>query len=284
MKDYTTASLQDETLDKKEYLSEGSIVVKNLLSKDVLSQVISDIHLIFKKKFETEGFKYETASEGEIKDQDLFDFFAKKQEAYIGCMKAIQNLPEIYKIGISPKILSLLHQIGLEFPSFIQKPIVMLNSRKTSTKVGNWKTPAHQDWRSIQGSLNLAIVWIALRDVPKELGPVEIIPKSHNLGLLPSEDDDWYMHVNEDSIRNKQFTPIPVNAGDAIIFSGFMVHRGGVNKSEKIRYSLQFRYNDLFEPTYVKRDFPNPYSSTPPKEIITKNFPTKSDIKKIFDY
>ena len=125
-------------------------------------------------------------------------------------------------------------------------------------------------------------MWIGLVNVTPELGPVEIIPGSHLKGLLPVEDDEWFLHVKKDNINEKEFVSMPVEAGDAMIFSHFLLHRSGTNKTENFRYSLQFRYDDLLESTFMNRNYPNSRGTLSTKELITPDFPSVKEIENYF--
>ena len=47
-----------------------------------------------------------------------------------------------------------------------------------------------------------------------------------------------------------------VKAGEALIFSEFLVHRSGKNISDKIRFSIQLRLTDLLSNDYMKKNYP----------------------------
>ena len=151
-------------------------------------------------------------------------------------MRAIQKLPIFYQLSPSDKFLKTLKDIGLKHPIISQEPIIMLNNKKTSRKEGDWKTPSHQDWRSRQGSLNSVTMWIGLVDIVDEIGPIQVIPKSHLKGLLPVEENEWYENVKDEYIDDDQFVSMPIGAGDAIILSELLIHRSGNNESNKFRY------------------------------------------------
>ena len=281
MTDYTTASSLGNKVNLKEYNEKGFVVLKNQIPEEALDQIINETHQVFKLKMNSVGFSFDKEKQ-HLETDELFNFFEKHSDEYVGCMKAIQNLPSLYKLGLSPELLTIVKQLGLKFPAYITKPLILLNSEKTSTQTHHWKIPVHQDWRSIQGSLNGVVVWVPLADVPLELGPVEVISTSHHRGLQPTEEDNWFMHVKEGYFKDEEFVPVPLERGDLVIFSMLLIHRSGVNKSNKIRYSIQYRYNDLFESTYVTRNFPNPYPTMPQRELFTENFPTIKDIEKIY--
>lgn len=266
---------------KNKFYSNGFILKKKLLSKKITQQIILDIHQVFKNKLEYDGFDF-TIKKGIIESEDLFEYYKKNKEGYIGCMRVIQKIPSIYSLSTSKKILNTLRKIGLKEPIVSQEPLTMLNNKNTSRKVSDWKTPSHQDWRSRQGSLNSVVVWIGLVDITPDIGPVQIIPESHKRGLIPAEKDEWFMKIKESYLKEEDFLSVPIEAGDAIIFSQLLVHRSGNNISNKFRYSLQYRYDDLLETSYLKRNYPNSRGSLPSTKLITPNFPKKEDIKEIF--
>ena len=76
----------------------------------------------------------------------------------------------------------------LKKPIESTNPMLMMNdSRKSRASIN---LPFHQDFRSMQGSLNSIVVWIPLLDVRDIDGPIEIILKSHKLGLLKSKNQN----------------------------------------------------------------------------------------------
>ncbi len=55
---------------------------------------------------------------------------------------------------------------------------------------------------------------------------------------------------------NFKFIKTKVKAGEALIFSEFLVHRSGKNISDKIRFSIQLRLTDLLSNDYMKKNYP----------------------------
>ena len=45
-------------------------------------------------------------------------------------------------------------------------------------------TPIHQDFIHIQGTHNVWTAWMPLGDIPRELGGLAVMPRSHKLGVL----------------------------------------------------------------------------------------------------
>src|SRR5262249_18294524 len=138
----------------------------------------------------------------------------------------------------------------------------------------------HQDWRSMQGSLDSIVVWLPLADVTAELGALEVVPASHKLGLVTSEVVNSFGKV--DRFRDDEFFPVEAARGDVLFFSSFLVHRSGENITDSIRWSCHFRYNNLAERTFIERGYPHPYLYKPQAELITPDFPDPEMLTELF--
>ena len=266
-----------------QFKENGYILLKEFFDSMILDEFLRKIHDVFRLQFEADDFSYELDKNKFLKNSDLINFFSSHKNDYIICMKTIQNLVMLHKLGTKSILLETLKKIGLKSPILCSKPQIMINSKLTSSNVGHWMMPVHQDWRSMQGSLNSVVVWLPLIDCPEDLGALKIIRGSHKNGLLPSETDVWYAHVKDEYVKDEKFESVPMKKGDVLIFSTFLLHKSGENITNDFRISAQFRFNDLYESTYVKRKYFNPYPSNPPQNgLFTSNFPTSDDMKNVF--
>ena len=118
--------------------------------------------------------------------------------------------------------------------------------------------------RSIQGSLNLLIIWIPLINIFDEIGPLQVIPGSHKELLYGVKKDDWFMSIDNKRFSETEFVSLDMDFGDVLFFSGFLVHKSGLLKAENHRWSIQLRFNDLDDETYKKRGYPLTFSSERP--------------------
>lgn len=88
-------------------------------------------------------------------------------------------------------------------------------------------------------------VWIAtamfyLDDVDHELGPTEIVPRSHRSGRRPPEDGplEW---------EGEGAVAFPVSVGDCLLLNGQTWHRGATNRTaDRVRHVLQVTYGRRF--------------------------------------
>ena len=158
-------------------------------------------------------------------------------------------------------------------PVISYTPLILFNSKH----LDHYNTPPHQDWRSMQGSLDSVVIWVALQDIEDGFGNIELIPCSHTSGLMKTEKDDWFRSISISNLK-KKFISFDIKKGDAIVFSTFLIHQTGINNKNDIRWSLQFRFNNLDEKSFIKRGYPDPYIHKPSQNLISKNFPSEKGL------
>ena len=213
-------------------------------------------------------------------ENGIVELFNKHFDTYINCGKQAQHLINLHRISLNENLVNKLKEFGLNFPVISTRPVMYFNKAKLAKTEEFYKVPPHQDWRSMQGSLNAIVVWIPLDRVTEELGALKIIPGSHKKGLFDSKENAWYRQI--DAISSDSFISVEVEAGDALFFSSFLVHSSGNNILDKIRWSCHFRYNDLSENTFIQRNYAHPYIYKPIQELITPDFPSIDQVKNIF--
>lgn len=142
----------------------------------------------------------------------------------------------------------------------------------------------HQDFPSVQGSLNGAVVWLPLVDVDRANFPLEIIPGSHLRGLLPMinhGESTW--EVRPDHYNDNEFVPVEVEAGDVIFMSMFMIHRSSKNGTPgRLRIAMSTRFDNADEPTFVERAYPSAYIRSIHRELYFADFPSLEQVRSAF--
>lgn len=235
----------------------------------------------FIKKRYTNNCLLDELSEEQF-NEFLYRLFQDDIECLANCGKQVQHLISLHKLSLNDKIIHKLNLLGLKSPIISTRPVLYFNHPKLAKQKVFYKVDAHQDWRSMQGSLNALVVWIPLININKDLGALEIIPKSHLRGLRTNHIDNGFGMVSLNEDESKEFLSVEVNVGDALIFSSFLIHQSGENISSQQRWSCHFRYNDLDENTFIERKFAHPYIYKPLEELITKDFPLAEDLLKIY--
>jgi hypothetical protein len=248
--------------------------------------VLKDAKNIFLKQFIKKGYLLPTKSLEEINEElfnnCLYRLFEEDIECLMNCGKQAQHLISLHRLSLKEGIIELLIELGIKTPNISTRPVLYFNHPKLAKQKVFYKVDAHQDWRSMQGSLNSIVVWVPLIDIDKNLGALEILPKSHLFGLRTDHVDNGFGMVSMSEDEKKNLMPVEVKVGDILIFSSFLIHQSGENSSTSPRWSCHFRYNDLDEDTFIDRKYAHAYTYKPIEELITKNFPQKEDIINIY--
>lgn len=88
---------------------------------------------------------------------------------------------------------------------------------------------------------NNVTVWIALDDVHEKNGCVWVVPGSHHQGLIPHQqksETSWHIEVEVPG----EGVPVLLKAGEAVIFTGYTLHRSLGNQTERPRRALFLEY------------------------------------------
>lgn len=267
---------------QEEFRQEGFVILRNFLDKSVVANIYREARQVFATQI-----KRVTGHTVNINNRDefeaaMFEFFQKDFEAFRGTGINVQHLISLHRLAVSDQIVNLLKEVGIESPSIGARPAMQFNSRFLS-KDGSkhWKLDAHQDWRTGQGSLDSPVIWFPMVDAGADLGALQVIPRSHTWGLLESSTSGYQggitAHLNDGDFVQTEF-----EVGDLLIFSAFLVHQSGNNITNNIRWSVQLRYNNLAEPTFIERGYPMAYIYKPESELVTPNFPSVEQIEQVF--
>jgi phytanoyl-CoA hydroxylase len=268
------------SIDVSEFNKNGSVLLKGFFSNEEIDNVRNDAKRVFLAQMLKLGILDSSeVSESEF-EASLYKYFERDQRGFMNCGKQIQHLISLHRLSLKPGIEDTLRALGMEFPNISTRPVLYFNSPRLAEKEVYWRVFPHQDWRSMQGSLDSIIVWVPLIDIDRRLGALEVIDRSHRLGLVAGDLIDSFGKVEE--VSDDDFTEVEVEKGDALFFSAFLVHRSGTNSTGSIRWSCHFRYNNLNEATFIERGYPHPYIYRPQEELITPDFPSKDLLAKVF--
>lgn len=127
----------------------------------------------------------------------------------------------------------------------------------------------HQDFPSVQGSLDGFVVWVPLVDIDKNRYPLEVIPRSHKKGILPSfENTNSAWEVKPECYNESDFVPAVCEVGDVIFMSNFTVHRSSQKGDERLRLACSTRYDNGDEKTFIERCYPSAYVRSVQRSLI----------------
>jgi len=83
-------------------------------------------------------------------------------------------------------------------------------------------------------------------------------------------------------IDEKDFAPVVLERGDAVIFSGLLVHRTGRGIRSGLRIACGARFDNVQDPTFVERGYPCAFRLHAETEILHPGFPTPDQVHQLF--
>lgn len=265
-----------------QFRRDGFVIVRDLISSDTLDHVAAEIAGVFGRRARAVGLGCADPVDQQTLSALLTRLFDHDREAYMSTARQTQHLASVHRLGVGPELMRIVADLGLAVPALSTRPVIHYMADQLKIEGGYHKTPVHQDWRSVQGSLDGISVWLPLYDVGVRDYPLEVIRGSHRRGLLPSVDDAFGHRVADGQIDEAEFTPVPLRRGDVIFFSGFLVHRTGSSGGATVRIALSYRFNNAAEPSFVARNYPSPYVYRPDMHLLTEDFPGAGDVRHLF--
>jgi ectoine hydroxylase-related dioxygenase (phytanoyl-CoA dioxygenase family) len=203
---------------------------------------------------------------------------------YVKTMSALSRVYDVHKLFMSDEIRNLIGSIKIDSPLIPTGPVVHTMSRDLMIPGGYYGLPPHQDYPSMQSSLDSVIVWVPLVNIDKNFYPLEVIPQSHRDGMLPGKVTEKYYEIDPSCYRNEDFLPVEVEAGDVVLMSSFTIHRSGTEgRRNDVRISCSIRFDNAEEETFITRTYPTVYKRTVDRAILEKDFPTKEQVQEIFN-
>ena len=233
--------LQDEDALKRRFDSDGYLFLKEIVDPGKLLRLRRQIAQC-------------CARHGWFKpDSDPMDAIAwttaktEGEEEYLKVYDEIQKLEDFHALSHDESIVSVMRRL-LGATAFAH-PLSI--ARLMFPDTPEWQTPPHQDHPNNQGTKDLYACWMPLSDCPITLGNLSILAGSHRYGLLPLEYAMGPGHrqaVLDERLRELTWRVGDFALGDVVIFHSLTVHRSLPNLTDRLRLSVDYRFQREGEP------------------------------------
>ena len=267
---------------RAEFLSQGYTIARGILSPRDLEAINEDMAALFAVQLRRLKLAVDDGPFSQSFQSNAARLLQADVETYISTARLTQMLPSAHRLLISAPVMTLARTLGIEFPVISTRVSNHIMSEELKIPGGYHKSPPHQDWRSMQGSLDSIVYWIPTTRVTLRSHPLEVIPRSHLYGLLDTEDHIMTPTVNDARVDARNFTALAMEPGDVVAFSSFLVHRTGEQGDGAVRVAFSGRLNNAAEPTYVAHGYPTPYKYSYRTDLVVPDFPSKRDIATVF--
>ncbi|MGB5695301.1 MAG: phytanoyl-CoA dioxygenase family protein [Polyangiales bacterium] len=205
---------------RKAYDADGFVVLEGLLNETVLEEIRERLAQLLRS--------------GPSGRNDFEGTRTQRIYTLVGRGETFERLAE------HPVILSMLDELLL--PNYL-----LTASQAIAIAPGETPQPAHTDdsFYTIprpRPPISISTMW-AIDDFTEENGATEVIAGSHRW----SEEELVNLYVGDDSVQlapgyRPLLRPLVMTAGSCTVFAGTLVHRGGQNRSTRVRTAISNQY------------------------------------------
>lgn len=171
----------------------------------------------------------------------------------------IWNGPAVFNILRHPQLLDVMEDlIGPEiYSNPIQHVRLKLPEdraiRDAEGKIVQGITPWHKDNGVIQAEADdtdMITVWFPLWDASIESGCLEVIPRSHRAGVMDHcPFGGAGFGIPDKLLAKERAVPLPMQRGDILLMHRRTCHSSLPNRSNRVRWSFDLRYNPIGQPS-----------------------------------
>jgi hypothetical protein len=100
----------------------------------------------------------------------------------------------------------------------------------------------------VQGTEEVYTAWFPLIDCPMNVGPLQIATGTHTSGVFDFDIAGGAGGIEISDPLEGKWVSGDVMLGDMLIFHSMVVHKGLPNRSDKLRMSMDVRYQPISQP------------------------------------
>ena len=246
-----------------EFLDNGFIIVRKLLKKKDIKNMLSQMDDILTTQLRYNKIKY---SKKQSVDDKYFLLKKKKPILKSHFWDGVRITDSLNNIAYSQRIIKLIKKL------LNVKTVFATNIRlQTDHKMEQGNLALHQELNNI--STDSALVWCPFVKVNKKTGGLCIIPSSHKFGHLFYKDSKIPAHFHTVGIVDKMLKGLEkvnyknkivqklfnkknlyfpnVNPGDVVIFNNFLFHGSTHYIGKGIRWVLTLNYHKINKTPYI---------------------------------
>ncbi|KAL5009282.1 hypothetical protein ScPMuIL_014863 [Solemya velum] len=235
----------------RQFFEEGYVVVEDFFTPEELDPCKTSINSLV--DFLAEKLYRGGKIKNLYSEHGYEDRLTKLEEEFPGAnvlLHKLGRLPQSFRnVWANERMLNVVEQlIG---PNIAASPVWNLRTKTPTNEATT--VPWHQDCCYFDQSnykTMLITAWIPLIDATKETGCLEVGVKGHRTGRVANHlavyKDTWYPVMAEgeleDTLEVKEQKVCPVPYGGILLFSNVLPHRSIPNTSNKVRWSLDLRW------------------------------------------
>jgi len=163
---------------------------------------------------------------------------------YLKTLRRINRLEAYHGLKHHPRLIGFFERMLGD--TILPHPRVLMRNIFPARE--EYTTKAHQDFPNVQGTTEVYTAWIPLIDCAMETGPLQVAAGSHAEGVF-----DFHIGAGAGGIEIKdplegRWVSGPFSVGDVLIFHSMTVHKGVPNRGDRLRMSMDVRFQRVSDP------------------------------------
>lgn len=264
------------------YREQGYLVADGIFDPLHLDETLAHFNLAFAQQLDRMALPVAGGPTLEALHLNMAALLEASVPLYLATLRMCSKLYGIYRLMTAERLRDAAADLGVVTPLFQTTPVLHLMSKKLVIPGGYQGFDVHQDWTSVQGSLDTITTWIPFMDIDPQLFTMEVMPGSHLLGLLSGDQEQHVLRVDEKHFKEDDFVPVCVGKGGVCLMSNFTIHRSSREGDERLRISVSGRYENASEPTFIEREYPFTQHKTIQRGLITEHFPSVEQVRGVY--
>lgn len=250
----------------KSFKDNGFYIAKNLLPLEAVENAMSSINHTLCQQLKAVNLRTFSTTE-----KNLQALFQCDLARYKKTLSALWRKLDLYEFLHDKRITNFLkNEFGWNDIFVAGGQVLHVQSESLKIPDGYFGLLPHQDYPSVQGSIGGLVTWIPIVDITLDNYPLELIPKSHKRGLLPTvEHGNSTREVKSEYFHDQDFVPVLVEKGDVVFMSNLTIHRSGLRGLQNnVRIACSTRFDNGAENSFIERSYPSAYT----RSVIREQF------------
>jgi len=176
------------------------------------------------------------------------------QEAAPPTFRNPLHQPEVFPFLLSPVLLDIAEAfLGGEiriYPNYMCRPKLPGDERTLIWWHQDAQYTASHKLGNVE-ELRTVNLWSPLLPAHREHGCMQFAPGTHKLGLVPYHQKGIHLEIDNDVLKPyiDKAVDVELEPGDVVLFHNMLFHQGLPNVSDRIRWSVDWRFQDATQPT-----------------------------------
>ena len=184
---------------------------------------------------------------------DPSGFCVDPDPTYLRTLRKINRLEDYHALKHHPALIGLFERM-LGGPILPHPRVLMRNIFPAREE---YTTKAHQDFPNVQGTTEVYTAWLPLIDCPMDVGPLQVAAGSHTAGVYDFGIAGGAGGIEINDPLEGRWVSGSFAVGDVLVFHSMTVHKGVPNRSDKLRMSMDVRFQLVSEPFNIDNANPD---------------------------